>query len=43
MIIPLNDEKAFEKFQNSFILKVLEISGIQRIIRHIPKHNKSNL
>jgi hypothetical protein len=29
MIISLNDEKAFDKIQHSFMLKVLERSGIQ--------------
>jgi hypothetical protein len=29
MIIPLDAEKAFDKIQNHFIIKVLESSGVQ--------------
>ena len=39
MIISLDAEKVFDKIQQSFMLKVLEI----RNSRPIPKHRKSNL
>ena len=41
MIITLDAEKAFEKIQYPFMLKVLERSDTDT--RHIPKHNKSNI
>jgi hypothetical protein len=40
MIIPLEAEKAFDKIQHHFMIKVMERSGNSR---PIPKHNKSNL
>ena len=39
-IISLDAEKAFEKIQHPFMLKVLERSGIQG---PLPKHSKSNI
>jgi hypothetical protein len=43
MIITLDDEKAFDKTQHPFILKVLEIPGIQGTYLNIIKeiHSKS--
>jgi len=47
MIIPLDDEKAFDKIQDLFILKVLERSGIQgpylNIIKTIYSKTKANI
>jgi hypothetical protein len=40
MIILLDAEKAFDKIQHPFTIKVLERSGIQG---PTPKHNKSNI
>jgi hypothetical protein len=40
MIISLDAEKAFDKIQLSFMIKVLEKI---RNSRPIPKHNKSNI
>jgi hypothetical protein len=36
MVISLDDEKAFDKIEHSFMIKVLERS------RPIPKHNKNS-
>jgi hypothetical protein len=41
LIISLDAEKAFDKIQHVFMIKVMERSGIP--IRPIPKHNKSNI
>jgi hypothetical protein len=48
MIISLDAEKAFDKIQHPFMIKILERSGIQgpylNIIKAIySKHNKSNI
>jgi hypothetical protein len=45
MIISLDAEKALDKIQHPFMIRVLEISGIQEYskIRTIPKYNKSNI
>ena len=40
MIISLDAEKAFDKIQHFFTIKVMERSGIQR---NISKHNKNNI
>jgi hypothetical protein len=37
MIISLDTEKAFDKFQHSFMIKVLETSGIQGLYLNIIK------
>jgi hypothetical protein len=37
MIISLDAEKAFDKIQHSFLLKVLERSGIQGLYLNIVK------
>jgi hypothetical protein len=39
MIIPLDVEKAFEKIQHFFMLRILEIRNSWPIL----KHNKSNI
>jgi len=41
MIISLDAEKALDKIQHPFMIKVLERSGI--CLRPIPKHSKSNI
>jgi hypothetical protein len=38
MIISLDDDKAFDKIQHSFMIQVLERSGIQG-----PDHSKNNI
>ena len=40
MIISEDIQKTFDKIQHPFIIKVLEISGIQK---NTAKHNKSNI
>ena len=41
MIISEDTQKTFDKIQHPFIIKVLEISGIQK--KNTAKHNKSNI
>ena len=41
MIISLDAEEDFEKIQHCFMLKDLEVSGIQRIYLNMKKQNKT--